>query len=74
MESAMDRSDGDRLLQVFERVEQLVGARCERELEGLEQIPMRLVVAIASDLGRGVTGQLILSDNGAHLSRSRPSR
>lgn len=34
----------------------------------------RLVVALASDLGRGVTGQLVLSDNGAHLSRNRPSR
>jgi NAD(P)-dependent dehydrogenase (short-subunit alcohol dehydrogenase family) len=34
----------------------------------------RLVVALASDLGRGVTGQLVLSDNGAHLSRNRPPR
>lgn len=34
----------------------------------------RLVVALVSDLGRGVTGQLVLADNGAHLSRSRPSR
>jgi NAD(P)-dependent dehydrogenase (short-subunit alcohol dehydrogenase family) len=34
----------------------------------------RLVVALASDLGRGVTGQLVLADNGAHLSRNRPSR
>jgi 3-oxoacyl-[acyl-carrier protein] reductase len=34
----------------------------------------RLVVALASDLGRGVTGQLVLSDNGAHLSRNRPTR
>lgn len=32
----------------------------------------RLVVALASDLGRGVTGQLVLSDNGAHLARNRP--
>jgi NAD(P)-dependent dehydrogenase (short-subunit alcohol dehydrogenase family) len=31
-----------------------------------------LVVALASDLGRGVTGQLVLADNGAHLSRNRP--
>jgi enoyl-[acyl-carrier-protein] reductase (NADH) len=29
-------------------------------------------VALASDLGRGVTGQLVLADNGAHLSRNRP--
>jgi NAD(P)-dependent dehydrogenase (short-subunit alcohol dehydrogenase family) len=34
----------------------------------------RLVVALASDLGRGVTGQLVLADNGAHLSRNRPNR
>lgn len=34
----------------------------------------RLVVALASDLGRGVTGQLVLADNGAHLSRNRPHR
>ncbi len=32
----------------------------------------RLVVALASDLGRAVTGQLVLGDNGAHLSRNRP--
>jgi NAD(P)-dependent dehydrogenase (short-subunit alcohol dehydrogenase family) len=32
----------------------------------------RLVVALASDLGRGVTGQFVLSDNGAHLARDRP--
>jgi NAD(P)-dependent dehydrogenase (short-subunit alcohol dehydrogenase family) len=32
----------------------------------------RLVVALASDLGRGVTGQLVLADNGAHLARNRP--
>ena len=34
----------------------------------------RLVIALASDLGRGVTGQLVLADNGAHLSRDRPRR
>jgi NAD(P)-dependent dehydrogenase (short-subunit alcohol dehydrogenase family) len=34
----------------------------------------RLVVALASDLGKGVTGQLVLADNGAHLSRNRPER
>jgi len=31
-----------------------------------------LVVALASDLGRAVTGQLVLADNGAHLARNRP--
>lgn len=32
----------------------------------------RLVVFLASDLARCVTGQLILADAGAHLSRTRP--
>ncbi|MEX2254713.1 MAG: SDR family oxidoreductase [Acidimicrobiia bacterium] len=32
----------------------------------------RIVVALASDLGVGVTGQLVLADFGAHLSRNRP--
>jgi NAD(P)-dependent dehydrogenase (short-subunit alcohol dehydrogenase family) len=32
----------------------------------------RLVVALVSDLGIGVTGQLILADFGAHLARNRP--
>jgi hypothetical protein len=34
----------------------------------------RLVVALASDLGRSVTGRLGLPDDGAHLARNRPSR
>ena len=33
----------------------------------------RLAVFLASDLARCITGQLILADAGAHLSRSRPS-
>jgi NAD(P)-dependent dehydrogenase (short-subunit alcohol dehydrogenase family) len=32
----------------------------------------RLVVALVSDLGIGVTGQLVLADFGAHLARNRP--
>ena len=32
----------------------------------------RLVVFLASDLARCITGQLILADAGAHLSRTRP--
>lgn len=32
----------------------------------------RLVVFLASDLARNITGQLILADAGAHLSRTRP--
>jgi enoyl-[acyl-carrier-protein] reductase (NADH) len=30
------------------------------------------VVALASDLGRAVTGQVVFGDNGAHLARNRP--
>jgi len=33
----------------------------------------RLAVFLASDLARCITGQLILADAGAFLSRSRPS-
>jgi NAD(P)-dependent dehydrogenase (short-subunit alcohol dehydrogenase family) len=33
----------------------------------------RLTVFLASDLARCITGQLILADAGAHLSRTRPS-
>ena len=33
----------------------------------------RLAVFLASDLARCITGQLIVADAGAHLSRSRPS-
>jgi NAD(P)-dependent dehydrogenase (short-subunit alcohol dehydrogenase family) len=33
----------------------------------------RLVVALASDLGRSVTGQVVFGDNGAHLARNRPA-
>ena len=32
----------------------------------------RLAVFLASDLARNITGQLILADAGAHLSRDRP--
>jgi NAD(P)-dependent dehydrogenase (short-subunit alcohol dehydrogenase family) len=32
----------------------------------------RLVVALASDLGRAVTGTLVFGDNGAQLARNRP--
>ncbi len=32
----------------------------------------KLIVALASELGAGVTGQLVLADFGAHLSRNRP--
>jgi NAD(P)-dependent dehydrogenase (short-subunit alcohol dehydrogenase family) len=34
----------------------------------------RLTVFLASDLARCITGQLIIADAGAHLSRTRPTR
>jgi enoyl-[acyl-carrier-protein] reductase (NADH) len=34
----------------------------------------RMVVWLASDLARCVTGQVMLADAGAFLSRSRPER
>jgi enoyl-[acyl-carrier-protein] reductase (NADH) len=33
----------------------------------------RLAVFLTSDLARCITGQLILADAGAHLSRNRPT-
>jgi enoyl-[acyl-carrier-protein] reductase (NADH) len=33
----------------------------------------RLTVFLTSDLARCITGQLILADAGAHLSRTRPA-
>jgi len=33
----------------------------------------RMAVLLASDLSRCVTGQFVLADAGAHLSRSRPA-
>ena len=33
----------------------------------------RVIVAVASDLGGAMTGALVFGDNGAHLSRNRPT-
>jgi NAD(P)-dependent dehydrogenase (short-subunit alcohol dehydrogenase family) len=54
-------------------VEQLVTSIPLRRMTEPDDLA-RLCVALASDLGGAVTGQLILADNGAHLSRSRPTR
>jgi NAD(P)-dependent dehydrogenase (short-subunit alcohol dehydrogenase family) len=53
-------------------VERLVAAHPLGRLGDPEDLG-RLVVALASDLGRSVTGQLVFGDNGAQLARNRPS-
>jgi NAD(P)-dependent dehydrogenase (short-subunit alcohol dehydrogenase family) len=52
-------------------VEQLVAAHPLGRLGEPDDLG-RLVVALASDLGRSVTGQLVFGDNGAQLARNRP--
>jgi NAD(P)-dependent dehydrogenase (short-subunit alcohol dehydrogenase family) len=54
-----------------EAVEQLVAAHPLGRLGEPDDLG-RLVVALASDLGRSVTGQLVFGDNGAQLARNRP--
>ncbi len=53
-------------------VARLVGSIPLRRMNEPDDLA-RLIVALASDLASGVTGQLVLADNGAHLSRSRPT-
>jgi NAD(P)-dependent dehydrogenase (short-subunit alcohol dehydrogenase family) len=53
-------------------VDQLVAAHPLGRLTEPDDLA-RVVVALASDLGRAVTGQLVFGDNGAHLSRNRPT-
>ena len=52
----------------YQALVQATPLRRETEAEELG----RLVVFLASDLARCITGQLILADAGAHLSRTRP--
>jgi NAD(P)-dependent dehydrogenase (short-subunit alcohol dehydrogenase family) len=54
-----------------ETVERLVAAHPLGRLGEPDDLG-RLVVALASDLGRSVTGQLVFGDNGAQLARNRP--
>ncbi len=54
-----------------ETVEQLVAAHPLGRLGEPDDLG-RLVVALASDLGCSVTGQLVFGDNGAQLARNRP--
>ena len=54
-----------------ERVEQIVASTPLRKMVDHDELG-RLAVFLASDLARCVTGQFIIADAGAHLSRSRP--
>ena len=54
-----------------EHYRQVVEATPLRRETGADELA-RLVVFLASDLARCITGQLILADAGAHLSRTRP--
>ena len=55
-----------------ETVEHLVAAHPLGRLGEPDDLG-RLVVALVSDLGRSVTGQLVFGDNGAQLARNRPA-
>jgi 2-deoxy-D-gluconate 3-dehydrogenase len=55
-----------------EQVEQLLAAHPLGRLGEPDDLG-RLVVALASDLGRAVTGTLVFGDNGAQLARNRPA-
>jgi len=54
-----------------DHVADLVTATPLRRMTEVDELG-RLAVFLASDLARGITGQLILADAGAHLSRTRP--
>jgi NAD(P)-dependent dehydrogenase (short-subunit alcohol dehydrogenase family) len=54
-----------------ERIAEIIASTPLRRMTEHDELG-RLVVFLASDLARCVTGQLILADAGAHLSRSRP--
>lgn len=54
-----------------EHVAAIVGSNPLRRMSEPDELG-RLAVFLASDLARCITGQMILADAGAHLSRSRP--
>ncbi len=54
-----------------ERVEQIVSSTPLRKMVDHDELG-RLAVFLVSDLARYITGQFIIADAGAHLSRSRP--
>ena len=55
--------------------DELVAASSRQALQRMSEPEelARLTVFLASDLARCITGQLIIADAGAHLSRTRPS-
>jgi NAD(P)-dependent dehydrogenase (short-subunit alcohol dehydrogenase family) len=53
-------------------VERLVAAHPLGRLTEPDDLA-RTIVAVASDLGGAITGSVVFGDNGAHLSRNRPS-
>mgnify|MGYP001812972007 FL=1 len=55
-----------------DHVEALVASTALRRVTEPDELA-RLTVFLASDLARCITGQLILADAGAHLSRGRPT-
>jgi len=55
-----------------EHVEALVASTALRRMTEPDELA-RLAVFLTSDLARCITGQLILADAGAHLSRGRPT-
>jgi NAD(P)-dependent dehydrogenase (short-subunit alcohol dehydrogenase family) len=55
-----------------DHVAALVGSTPLRRMTELDELG-RLAVFLTSDLARCITGQLILADAGAHLSRTRPA-
>ena len=54
-----------------ERVEQLVASTALRKMVDHDELA-RLIIFLASDLARCITGQFIMADAGAFLSRTRP--
>jgi 7-alpha-hydroxysteroid dehydrogenase len=63
----------EKIAEVFDEahMQSLVAATPLRRMTEHDELA-RLVVFLASDLARCITGQLILADAGAHLSRTRP--
>lgn len=55
-----------------ERVDQIVASTPLRRMVEHDELA-RLTTFLASDLARCITGQFILADAGAHLSRTRPA-
>lgn len=63
----------DKVREIFspEHVQAIIDSNPLRRMTEAEELG-RMAVVLASDLARCVTGQFVLADAGAHLSRSRP--